>query len=132
MKHCQTRGSTNSFATVSLCHTESCTGKRYSLTTFYESVPILIIPHHIVPYCGTSPKRSLKNRFCNSVYLEPVTDNEIMSIIKLMNPRKSVSPYSVPVKLLHIIKVPISRLLAIMVNESFIYGNFPNKLRQVK
>ena len=28
--------------------------------------------------------------------------------------------------------MPISRLLAIMVNESFIYGNFPNKLKTSK
>ena len=86
------------------------------------------IDNHI-PYCGTSPKRLLKNRVCNSVYLEPVTDNEIMSIIESMNPRKLVDPYSIPVKLLKIIIMPISRLLAIMVNESFIYGYFPNKLK---
>ena len=55
-----------------------------------------------------------------------------MSIIELMNPRKSVGPYSIPVKLFKIIKVPISRLLAIMVNESFIYGYFPNKLKTSK
>ena len=79
--------------------------------------------------CGTSPKRFLKNCVCNSVYHEPVTDNAIMSIIESMNPRKSVGPYSIPVKLLKIIKVAISRLLAIMVNESFIYGYFPNKLK---
>ena len=85
-----------------------------------------------IPYCGTSPKRFLKNRVCNSVFFEPVTDNEVMSIIESMNPRKSVGPYSIPKKLLKIIKVPISRLLAIMVNESFIYGNFPNKLKTSK
>ena len=89
------------------------------------------IDNHI-PYCGTSPKRFLKNRFCNSVYLEQVTDNEIMSIIESMNPRKSVGPYGIPVKLLKVIEVPSSRLLAIMLNESFIYGNFPNKLKNNK
>ena len=85
-----------------------------------------------IPYCGTSPKRFLKNRVCNSVYLEPVTDNEIISIIESSNPRKSVGPYSIPVKLLKIIKVPISRLLTMMVNESFVYGNFPNRLKAGK
>ena len=49
-----------------------------------------------IPYCGTSPKCFLKNRVCNSVFLEPVTDYEIMSIIESMNPRKSVGPYSIP------------------------------------
>ena len=85
-----------------------------------------------IPYCGTSPERFLKNRVCNLVYLEPVTDNEIMSIIESMNPRKSVGPYRIPVKLLKIIKVYISRLLAIVVNQSFIYGNFPNNEKLVK
>ena len=49
------------------------------------------IGKHIL-YCGTSPKCYLKNCVCNSVYLEPVTDNEIMSIIESMNPRKLVGP----------------------------------------
>ena len=38
-----------------------------------------------IPYCGTSPKHFLKNHVSNSVYLEPVTDNEITSIIESLN-----------------------------------------------
>ena len=48
-----------------------------------------------ISYGETSPKRFLKNRVCNSVYLEPVTDNEIIFIIESLNPRKSVGPYSI-------------------------------------
>ena len=39
-----------------------------------------------IPYCGTSPKRFLKNCVCISLYLEPVTDSEIISIIESLNP----------------------------------------------
>ena len=50
MKHCQTRGSSNSFHTFSLYHIVSCTGKCY-LTVTSESVLILTILHHIVFAC---------------------------------------------------------------------------------
>ena len=38
-----------------------------------------------IPYCGTSPKRFLKNRICNSVYLEQVTHHHQCTFIVLDN-----------------------------------------------
>ena len=50
VRHCQTRGSSNSFHSFSLYHIVSCAGKRY-LTVTYESVLIVTILHHIVFAC---------------------------------------------------------------------------------
>ena len=47
VRHCQTRGSSISFDTVSPYHTVSCAGKLYH-TVFYESVLIFTILNHIV------------------------------------------------------------------------------------
>ena len=48
VRHCQRRGSSNSFDTVSLYHTVSLYAGKPYLTVTYESVLILTILHHIV------------------------------------------------------------------------------------
>ena len=52
MRHCQTRGSSNLFDTVSLYRIVS-RARKYNLTVAYESVLILIILHHIVIVAST-------------------------------------------------------------------------------
>ena len=46
-----------------------------------------------------------------------------------MNPAKVSGPYSIPVKLIKIVKSPVSEPLSNIINDSFITGVFPGKLK---
>ena len=76
-----------------------------------------------------SPTDYLKNRNSNSLFLTPVTEQEIEIIIQALNPRKAIGPYSIPVFLLKILSRHIAKPLSITVNQSFQTGIFPNALK---
>ena len=71
----------------------------------------------------------LKDRNPNSMFLAPVTPQEIETIIRLLNIKKSIGPYSIPVFLLKILSRHIAQPLAKLVNLSFETGIFPDKLK---
>ena len=62
-------------------------------------------------------------------FLSPVTSHEIWTFIGKVDASKSSGPYSVPVTILKTIKNYISEPLALLVNDSFASGNFPEKLK---
>ena len=76
-----------------------------------------------------SPLDFLKDRNHNSMFLAPVTPQEIESIIRSLNTKESVCPYSIPVFLLKILSRHIAQPLAKIVNVSFETGFFPDKLK---
>ena len=61
--------------------------------------------------------------------LAPVTPQEIETITRLLNTKKSIGPYSIPVILLKILSRHIAQPLAKIVNLSFETGIFPDKLK---
>ena len=79
-----------------------------------------------------SPLDYLSNRTSSSLFLTPVTFVEVNDIINILNPSKSVGPNSIPIKLLKIIGSSISPVLALIVNQSFQSGIFPDKLKIAK
>ena len=54
---------------------------------------------------------------------------EVTDLINILNPPKSVSPNSILIKLRKIIGSSVSPLLALLVNQSFQSGIFPDKNR---
>ena len=85
-----------------------------------------------IPLTPKSPLEYLSNRTCNSLFLSPVTLLEVNDLINILNPSKSVGPNSIPIKLLKIIGHSVSPLLALLVNQSFQSGIFPDKLKIAK
>ena len=82
-----------------------------------------------IPLTPKSPLDYLTKRVSNSLFLTPVTEIEVKDIISILNPSKSVGPNSIPIKLLKVIGSSISPLLALLVNQSFQSGTFPDKLK---
>ena len=82
-----------------------------------------------VPRTKKSPLSYLKNRNSDSLFLASVTANEIEIIINSLNKNKSTGPYSIPVVLLKILSSYIACPLATIVNHTFEYGIFQNKLK---
>ena len=85
-----------------------------------------------IPMTPKSPLDYLSNRTYNSLFLTPVTFIEVNDLINILNPSKSVGPNSIPIKLLKIIGSSASPLLALLVNQSFQSGIFPEKLKIAK
>ena len=85
-----------------------------------------------IPLTPKSPLDYLTKRVSNSLFLTPVTEIEVKDIISILNPSKSVGPNSIPIKLLKVIGSSISPLLALLVNQSFQSGTFPDKLKIAK
>ena len=74
----------------------------------------------------------MSNRTSNSLFLSPATQIEVFDLINILNPSKSVGPNSIPIKLLKIIGFSVSPLLALLVNQFFQSGIFPDKLKIAK
>ena len=69
-----------------------------------------------IPRTKKSPLDHLKNRNMNSFLISPVTHSEIEDIITSLKNGKSTGPFSIPVKLLKLVKSDISMLLACIFN----------------
>ena len=77
-----------------------------------------------IPRTKKSPLDYLKNRNMNSFFISPVTHCEIEDIVISLKHKKSTCPFSIPVKLLKLVKSDISRPLARIFNESITLGIF--------
>ena len=66
---------------------------------------------------------------CNSFYLSPTTPEEIEQEINNLNSNKSTCPYSIPVKLIKILKYFLSHPLNLLFNCSFSMGVVPDKIK---
>ena len=49
-----------------------------------------------------------------------------------MDNNKTTGPFSIPVPLLKVLKTHIAPLLSSLIDDSFLYGTFPNKLKLTK
>ena len=74
----------------------------------------------------------MPNPLCNSFALFPVTPHEIIDEINNLDPSKSVGPFSVPIKLLKIIKHFLAGPLALLYNCSFATGVVPDKFKVLR
>ena len=78
---------------------------------------------------NTSIYKYLQEPNLNSFYFTPTTPDEIQKIISKMDHKKAIGPYSIPTKILKLIKKEISVPLSSIINLSFETGIFPTKLR---
>ena len=85
-----------------------------------------------IPCGNCCPTSFLKGNFPDSMFLSPVTSVEVDSYISQMDNNKSIGPYSIPVPLLKILKTHISPLISSLINDSFLCGIFPSKLKLAK
>ena len=85
-----------------------------------------------IPPGNCSPVSFLKGTYSQSVFLSPVTSNEVEDFISQMDNNKTTGPFSIPVPLLKILKTHIAPLLSSLINDSLLCGTFPNKLKLAK
>ena len=71
----------------------------------------------------------LNRQACNSFVIFPTSISETENIISSLNPYKSIGPFSIPTKLLKILKTFVSGPLAYLINCSFSSGVVPDKLK---
>ena len=97
---------------------------------FFVNVSALVCSE--IPRSKKSPNDYLGCRNPNSIYLNPIIHTEIDDIISLLQNGKSTGPFSIPVKLLKVLKPYISQPLANIFNQSIILGIIPDKLKYAK
>ena len=85
-----------------------------------------------IPRSAKSPIDYLKTSNPYSVFLSPTTKFEVEDVISNLDPLKSIGPNSIPIKLLKILNSYISQYLGNLVNQSFLEGGFPSKLKTAK
>ena len=85
-----------------------------------------------IPRTPKSALHYLKNKNANSMLLSPVTHMEIEDIISNLDLSKSIGPFSIPINLVKVMKLHISHPLAKLINQSFVQGIVPSKLKVAK
>ena len=85
-----------------------------------------------IPCGNCCPTSFLKGNFPDSMFLSPATSVEVDSYMSQMDNNKSIGPYSIPVPLLKILKTHISPLISFLIDDSFLCGIFPSKLKLAK
>lgn len=76
-----------------------------------------------------NPMDFLQTHLCNSFYTSPITTSEIENEISCLKNDKATGPYSIPVKILKLLKTCISKPLATLFNVSFSLGIVPSSLK---
>ena len=85
-----------------------------------------------IPRTRKSPLDYLKHSNDKSFFLSSVAPEEVECLINSLQDGKAAGPYSIPVKLLKIISHQISIPFCMIINDSFLPGIFPNKLKIAK
>ena len=74
----------------------------------------------------------LKHQCNNSIFIQPTDSEEIANIISSLNINKTCGPFSIPNKILILLKQDISLQFADLFNLSFSSGCFPSVLKTAK
>ena len=74
----------------------------------------------------------LKHQCNNSTFIQPTDREEIANIISSLNINKTCGSFSIPNKILILLKRDISKQLADLFNLSFSSGSFPSILKTAK
>ena len=82
-----------------------------------------------IPLMNESPLSYLTPQKPNSFYLFPTTADQIENVISSLNSNKASGPYSIPTKLLKILKNLISKPLELLFNCSFATGIVPDNFK---
>ena len=68
----------------------------------------------------------------NSFFFSPISPEEVVDIIKKLDPHKPTGPFSIPNKILHLCINEISTILSDIFNLSLTTGRFLTKLKTAK
>ena len=79
----------------------------------------------IIPNTNTLPLSFMDSEQTSSFFLDPVSTREIKQEIGQLNSSKSLGPFSIPVKLLKILKEYLAKPLEVLFNCSFATGVVP-------
>ena len=82
-----------------------------------------------IPDGKTNFKSYLKNKNIEQLFLTPVDDMEVESMIASTKSNKACGPYSIPNKILKSHKKYLIQPITHLINLSFSQGNFPNLLK---
>ena len=85
--------------------------------------------------CNDNPslvKLFLKKRRPNTIFLKPVTENEIMNIIHGLNANKASGHDKIPCFVIKRTANIITPILVSLINSAFCLGIFPNELKIAK
>ena len=85
-----------------------------------------------IPPVSKSPLSYLPPQKPNSFYLLPVTSNEIEQVISTLDIKKACGPFSIPTKLLKLLKCFLSKPLQTIFNVSFTSGMVPDDFKVAK
>ena len=82
-----------------------------------------------IPHVQTHFSSYLKNAAPNSIFLKPVSEAEVVVMIKDLNVSAASGHFSLPTNILkHFLEI-LCKPLALLINKSFSEGNFPNLLK---
>ena len=82
-----------------------------------------------IPLTCKYPNNYLKNPNPQSLFLYPVTKLEIEEVIDSLNSSKASGPFSIPIKLLKLLRSIVSDPICLLISDSFLTGQFPDKLK---
>ena len=85
-----------------------------------------------VPHSSKHFTNYLKNKNAKTLFLSPTDTQEVITCISSLNINKSSGPFSIPTRILHLIKNDIAKPLSDIINLSFCTGTFPTKLKIAK
>ena len=75
---------------------------------------------------------SLIQSSCNSFFLEPIVEEEVVNYIRVMNPSKSTGRHGIPAKYIKMSSSVIAPVLTNIFNACISTGYFPNVLKTAK
>ena len=79
-----------------------------------------------MPRTHKSPNAFMFSRVCNWFVITPSAPSDVLDVISLLKPGKSLGPNSIPMRILkNLISTPLSHII----NESFQSGIFPEKMK---
>ena len=84
-----------------------------------------------IPSSSQSAREFMSSRILDSLFLSPVTENEIEEEIAKLNVSKAVGPSSIPIFILKILKCELSGPLQTIFNTSFL-GIVPEKFKMAR
>ena len=85
-----------------------------------------------IPRTHKSLTAFTSSRVCNSFFITPSAPSEVVDVISLLTPGKSLGPNSIPMRILKILSPLIFTPLSHIINESFQSGIFPEKMKLAK
>ena len=85
-----------------------------------------------IPHSSKHFSEFLKIKNDKSFFVSPTDEKEIIFSISSLKSNKSSGPYSIPTKIIQLVKNDIAKPLSDIINLSFSTGQFPSKLKTAK